>query len=257
MLGNALESQCELRDHAERPFRPDQQAGQVVARRGLRCAAAGTYEAPSGERRFEREDVVAHLPVPDGGRPGCVGRRHAAQGRVRAGVDGKEQAVLPGGAVQRVAGHAALHGGAQVARLDRDDPVHAAGVEADAAGHRDHVALEARPGAERGHRHRVTVGHVEDGRDLCAGARVHDGVGQRRPVERHVLRVQRTIRVPRGDAAVVTVERGDELGDDVGCDRGRHPGHTLHVRDAVWGVRVRAGRSGMRRRVRRATLGRA
>ena len=82
-------------------------------------------------------------------------------------------------------------------------------IEADAALRRDHVAFEARAGAERRHRHAALARDREDARDLLRRGRVDDEVRPLRPVEGHVGRVQVALGVAVRDARVLA-ERVDE-----------------------------------------------
>jgi hypothetical protein len=68
--------------------------------------------------------------------------------------------------VELLARHAGLHRHRQVVGVDRQHPVHAADIDADAALHREQVALERGAHAEGDHRHAVVarqlhrIGHV-------------------------------------------------------------------------------------------------
>ncbi len=101
---------------AERPLRADEQPGQVVAGRRLRCARARADHAPVGEHRLERQHVGAHLPVAHRRRAGRVRRRHPAERRIGARVDREEEAVLADGPLEREPGDARLHRRRQVLR---------------------------------------------------------------------------------------------------------------------------------------------
>ena len=152
VLGDPVQAQRQLGDHAERPLGADEERGQVVA--GRRLAARGCpvrIDAAVGEHDLEREHVRAHAAVADGRRAARVRRRHAAERRVGAGVDRE---------LEPVRGRAAAFSASRVtpgcttavevagrdARRSRSSRRE---VEADAAAERDHVALEARAGAER------------------------------------------------------------------------------------------------------------
>ncbi len=71
------------------------------------------------------------------------------------------------------------------------------------------MALEARPGAERGDRHAPRLCEREHGRDLGGRARVDDHVGTARPVERDVLGVEVALGVPCRDAGLVANRLGE------------------------------------------------
>ena len=207
VLRKAVQADLQLGDHGERALGADEQRGQVVSRRGLGRAAAGADHAPVGQHRLEGEDVGAHLPVADRGRPGGVRRRHPTEGRVRAGVDGEEEAVLAGRAREGAAGDSGLHGRGQIGGRELEDPVEPREVEADPGVRGDHVALQARAGAERCHRNAALVGEREDARDLAGRGGVDDEVGPLRPVEADVGRVEVAVRVAGGHAPAVGERR--------------------------------------------------
>ena len=133
VLRDPVEPDAHLGDHGERPFRPDEQAREVVAGGRLPRPAARPDDRPVGEHRLEAEDVGAHLPVADRRRPGRIRRGHASERRVRTGIDREEEPVLAGRALQRRPRHARLDGRAEILRGDLDDPVQAGEIEADAA----------------------------------------------------------------------------------------------------------------------------
>ena len=209
VLRNPVEPDAHLGDHGERPFRPDEQAREVVAGGRLPRPAARPDDRPVGEHRLEAEDVGAHLPVADRRRPGRIRRRHASERRVRTGIDREEEPVLAGRALERRPRHACLDGRAEILRSDLHDPVQAGEIEADAAARRDHVALEARAGAERRHGHPAVAGDRHDARDLVRRGRVDDKVGPLRPVKGDVGRVEVALGVAVRDARVLA-ERLDE-----------------------------------------------
>ena len=234
VLRDAVEADAHLGDHRERPLGPDEQAREVVAGGRLPRPAARPDDRPVGEHRLEREDVGAHLPVADRRRPGRVRRGHAAERRVRAGIDREEEPVLAGRALERRPRHARLDGRAEIVRGDLDDPVQPREIEADAAAGRDHVALEARAGAERRHRHAALARDREDARDLVRRGRVDDEVRPLRPVEGDVGRVEVALGVAVRDARVLAErldERFAELLDGDAHAELRSP--TAAARDAV------------------------
>ena len=108
--------------------------------------------------------------------------------------------MLAGRPLERSSRDARLDGRAEILRGDLDDSVHPREIEADAAPGRDHVALEARAGAERRHRHAALVRDREDTRDLFRRGRVDDQVGAPRAVKGHVGRVQVALGVALGNA---------------------------------------------------------
>ena len=135
--------------------------------------------------------------------------------------------MLAGGALERHPGHARLDGRAEVARRDLENPVQAREVEADPAARRDHVALEAGAGAERGHGHAALVRDREDARDLLRRGRIDDEIGPLRPVEGDVGRVEVALGVAVGDASALAErldQRVAQLLDDDAHEKSRSDG---------------------------------
>ena len=95
VLGDRVQPQGQLGDHAERALGADEELREVVAGRRLDGAAAGPDDAAAREHDLEREHVGAHAAVADGRRPARVRPRHAAERRVRARVDREEEPVRP------------------------------------------------------------------------------------------------------------------------------------------------------------------
>ena len=110
VIRNRMQPQRQLGDHAERPFRADDEIRQVVAGRRLDRARARADDAAVGEHDLELEHVRAHAAVPHGRRAARIRRRHAAERRVRARVDREPEAVRAGRRVELRARHAGLHG---------------------------------------------------------------------------------------------------------------------------------------------------
>ena len=189
VLGDRMQPQRQLGDHAERPLRADEEIRQVVAGRRLHGARAGADDAPVREHDLELEHVRAHAAVAHGRRAARVRRRHPAERRVGAGVDREPEPVRAGRRLELRARHARLDGRGQVVGPQRDDRVHARQVEADPAVERDHVALEARARAERHDGHAGAVRVREHGRDLGGRLREDDDVRAVRRVIREIGRV--------------------------------------------------------------------
>ena len=148
-LGQPVQAQRQLRDHAERSLRADEERAEVVAGRRLHGARAGTDDRAVREHDLEREHVRAHAAVANRRRPARVRRGHPAERRVGARVDREPETVLGDRRVQLAAQDAGLHARLQVAGPNLDHAVQAREVERDAAAHGDHVSLERRAGAER------------------------------------------------------------------------------------------------------------
>ena len=120
VLGDPVQAQRQLGDHRERALGADQEAEQVVAGGRLRRRAPRPDHAAVGQHRLEGEHVLAHLPVAHRRRPRRVRRGHPAERGVGARVDGEEQAVLGGGALEGAPGHAGLDGRGEIRRRDRE-----------------------------------------------------------------------------------------------------------------------------------------
>ena len=213
VLRDPVEADAHFGDHRERPLGADEQAREVVAGRGLRRPAARPDDRPVGEHGLEREDVGAHLPVADRRRPGRIRRGHAAERRVRAGIDREEEPMLAGARSSAIRVTPAWTVALRVARGDLEDPVQPREIEADPAADRDDVALEARAGAERRHRHAALARDREDARDLLRRGRVDDEVRPPRPVEGHVGRVEVALGVAVRDARVLAERRRERLAE--------------------------------------------
>ena len=237
--GNRMEAQRQLGDHAERALGADEEIRQVVAGRRLRRTRAGTDDAAVGEHDLEREHVRAHAAVAHGRRAARVRRGHPAERRVGARVDGEEQAVRPGGGLELRARHARLDGHGQILRTQRDDRVHPRQVEADPAVERNHVALEARAGAERDDGHAVLGRHRRArrrpprstrGRRRCRAAAAGDTRGRpsagRAPSRRRsrAARRERSGGAARGDRRRrPRGKRTSASDDEAGCARAGPP----------------------------------
>ena len=218
VLRDAVQPEAHLGDHRQRPLGADEQARQVVAGRGLRRAAPRPDDRPVREHRLEREHVGAHLPVADRRRPGRVRRGHAAERRVGARIDREEEPVLPRRPFELRPRHPRLDGRGQVAGRDLDDPVHAREVEADAAARRNHVAFEARAGAERRHGHLALVRQREHPRDVVGRGRVDHEVRAPRPVEGDVGSVEVALRVAVRDTRLLAEHLREGVPELLGRD---------------------------------------
>ncbi len=210
-VGQAVEAERQLRDHGERALRPDEQSREVVAGGRLGGPAAGADDTAAGEHGLEGEHVGAHLPVARRRRAGGVRRRHAADRGVCARVDGEEEPVLAGGAVQLHPGDAGLRDGGEVAGGERQDPVHPGEIERDAALDRDHVPLEARARGERRDGDAALVGERQHACDFLRRGGVDDEVGPVRVVERQVGGVQVALGVAGADAVGIGDDGRDGL----------------------------------------------
>ena len=183
----------------------------------------------------------AHAAVAHRRRAARVRRRHAAERRVGARVDREPEPVRPRGRLELRPRHAGLDGRREVVGAQRDDRVHPRQVEADAAVQRDHVAFEARAGAERHDGHAGGVRIREHGRHLLGRLREDDDVGAVRRVIREVGGVLVEHRLAVADAALVRNEP-EQLRTEVGGDRHETKPRRLVVRTpALLGSSVRRG----------------
>ena len=89
-LGNAIQAQLDLGDDAERPLRADEQPREIVARARLAGAASGLDDPAVRRDDGEPQHVLAHRAVAHRVRARGTRRRHAANRRVRAGIDREE-----------------------------------------------------------------------------------------------------------------------------------------------------------------------
>ena len=141
-LGLWKQLQRDFGHHAQRAFAAHHQARQVVAGGRLAGArASANHLALRGHDR-QAEHVLAHRSVAHGIRAAGAGGAHAADAGVSTRVDWKKQPGVANLVVELHARHAGLHRDRQVFGLDRDDCVHAAQVQADAALHRQQVAFQ-------------------------------------------------------------------------------------------------------------------
>jgi hypothetical protein len=178
-LGGRLQAQGQLGDEPQGALRADEQVGQVVARRGLAGTRAGADHLAARGDHGERQDVLAHRAVADGGGARRPGGGHPAQGRVCARVDGEEDALGAQALVELAAGDAGLHGDVHVLDRQPDDRVELAHVDAHPAAQGGDMTFKRGARPEGDDRHPVAAAEPDDGRRLLGGARVHDEVGRR------------------------------------------------------------------------------
>ena len=198
-----------LGDHPQGAFAADEQAREVIARRRFLGAAPGLDDAPVGQHHGEAEHVFLHRAVAHGGGARGAGRAHAADGRVRARVDRKEQAGVLDMRVERLARHAGLHHRVEILGVHGQHAVHARQVDGHPAADRQDVAFERSAGAVGNHRKLVRGAGLDHRRDLLGGQRKHHRVGRRVGEVRFVVTVMRAHRV--GDRHALGAERGPEL----------------------------------------------
>ena len=212
-LGDAVEAELDLGDDAEGALGADEEAGEVVAGRGLAGAGAGADDGAVGGDDGEAEDVVAHGAVAHGVGAGGAGRGHAADRGVGAGVDREEQAGVAEVGVERLAGDAGLDAGVEVGGVDLEDAVEPRQVDGDAALDGGDVALERGAGAVGDDRGAVGGAEADDGGDLLGRDREGDGVGGVAGVVGGVLAV---VLADGGGGRETLAEEGAEGGDGRG-----------------------------------------
>lgn len=104
-------------------------------------------DRPVGHDDPQAEDILAHRAVADGIGARRAGGRHAAEGGVRARVDGEEEPGVLDRRIELLAGHAGLDGRGQIVLVHRQDPVHPGQVDGDTALDRHDVPFDRRPSA--------------------------------------------------------------------------------------------------------------
>ena len=212
-LRDAEEPERHLGDHAERALAADEEPRQVVARSRLPRPSACPDHAAVGEDDRQAEDVLAHRPVAHRGRPGRARRGHAADRRVRAWVDGEEEALgrkaLREGEPRQPGFDAAV----EIRAVDLEHLGHPGQIDADPAAQRTDMALERGPGPERDHGNPRGGAGADRVRHLLGRLREEDGIGRSRRVVRLVPPVQVENGLARGDARAVARA---ELLDDAG-----------------------------------------
>ena len=175
-FGNAIETEVDLRDHAERAFGADEEPRQVVAGRRLARPLRGLDHPPVGSHDGQAEHVLAHGAVADGVGAAGARRRHAADRGVRPRVDREHQAGVAEIFVQLLPRHARLHAAVQILGVDLQHLVHLGDVDGDAAVERRHMALQRGTGAEGNDRHLVLGAGLDDLLHLFRRMRVDHGV---------------------------------------------------------------------------------
>ena len=88
-----MQPQIQPGDDAERALGADEQRRQVVSGVVAANLAVPVHHRPVGQRDVQAEDLLAHVPVPNGAQPARVRRRHPAHGRriARGQVDPEHQ----------------------------------------------------------------------------------------------------------------------------------------------------------------------
>jgi len=200
-LRHGVDAQRHFGDHAQRALAADEQPREVVAGGGLPRARAGADHLAAAGDHFQRQHVLAHGAVAHRVGPRGARGRHAADGSVGAGVDREEQARGLEGFVQLLAGDAGLHRHRQVVGVDRQHLVHPVDVDADAAAHREQVALDRRAGAAGDHRGGVLPAQPHRVRDVLRVLREHHA-RRRRHRERRLVAAMLLAHGQRGGKAL-------------------------------------------------------
>ena len=216
-FGDAVKTQLDFGDDAERALRPDEQSREVVTRAGFARPPAGADDAPVAGDDGEPEHVFAHRAITDG-----IGSRrarggHSADRCIRARVDREEE---PGALELRVdllARDAGLHAAVEVLGVDLQHAVHLRQIDAHAPGERGDVTLERRPHTKRDHGDARGVAKPNDRGDFVVGLREYDDIGK------CCIRQSFAVAMPFADGArghralaIVGTEPADEIGEVAG-----------------------------------------
>ena len=189
LLGDAVQLQGHLGDDAERALGSDEEPRQIIPGRRFSRSPGGADQAAIGQHGRDPDHILAHRAVANRVGAGGARRRHAAEAGIGPGIDREEQALVAQMAVQLHAGDAGLDRAIQVLRIDRQDRVHPAEVERNAAVRRVHLALQRGAGAERDDGHAILGAKPHDVLHLAGGLRIDDRVGQLRRVPGHGIRM--------------------------------------------------------------------
>ena len=119
------------RDDAKRALGTDEHTGKIVTGGRLPRPLACADVFPVRQHHSQREDVFAHRAVTHGVGPRCPRRRHAADCRVRAGIDWKEQARIAQVLVQLFARHAGFDSDVEISGVDPKDRIQLAKIDTD------------------------------------------------------------------------------------------------------------------------------
>ncbi|MPM54588.1 hypothetical protein SDC9_101366 [bioreactor metagenome] len=223
-----IQAHRDFGEDAQRALAAHQQAREIVARRALLGARAGADRLALSGDHFQRQHVLTHGAVAHGVGAAGACRCHAADAGIRARIDGEEQARVLDGFVELLARDAGLHGDGEVVRVDGQDLVHAAYVDADAALDGQQMAFERRARAVGNHRHLILRGQLHRVLHILRAFGKHHG--------RRRGRLQRTLVAPvllaHGQRAGIlrTEARGQRI-----QERLRH-GAQLHGGQQVIGV---------------------
>ena len=139
-----MESHGDVGDHAKRAFGSDEQPCEVVSRSRLPRSRAGVNDASVSEDRGNRQDVLAHRPVPDGRRARRPCGRHAANRGVSARIDREHEAGVAESFVQLQASDARFNRRVEIFDTDSRDSIQIANVDGDTAAQRLNVTFERR-----------------------------------------------------------------------------------------------------------------
>ncbi len=220
-----IQADCDFRNHAERAFRADEQAREVVTRGRLAGPRAGFDHAAVGQHHGQPEHVFAHRAVAHGVGTRRARGRHAADARVRAGVDREEQTRVAQRLVQLFARDAGLDGDGQVFGVDRQHPVHFRQIDRYAALHGEQMPFQRRAVTVRNDRDVVLAAQFDDVLHVFGRACEHDCVGQLRVERRFVAAMMDAHCFGHGHAIGERgLERAQQLGGKRTAQRGRRHG---------------------------------
>ncbi len=118
-LGNAKQLDRQFGDDAQGSLSPDEEPGDIVTRGGLASARSGLPDRTVRHHHGQGEDGVFHRAVADGVGAGGARGGHPSEGRIRAGVDRKEQSQLSQVHVQLLACDSGLYDAVHIFLMDR------------------------------------------------------------------------------------------------------------------------------------------
>ncbi len=173
------DAQRDLCRNAQRAFRADENAGQIVAGRVER-GRAQVRKLAAGQNDFKRQRVRDGESVLEAVRAAGVLRHVAADGadRLRRGI-GRVEVALGRNALRDVrVDDARLDDNEAVGDVDLENAVHARQADDDAACSRQRAAAQAGACAAADEGNLVARAEANDGLDLFGGLRQNDCAGQ-------------------------------------------------------------------------------
>ena len=162
-LREAMETKRDLRDHAERALRADEEPREVVAGRRLARPRPGPNDR--FRRRGRRSGPARRRASSRSEPPRCPTRGSPSSRRSCSRLPGStknDEPVFPQRRVELTMRDARLDRDVEILGAEPHDPVHARHVDRDASLERGHVPLERGAGAERHDRRTMTRADRDD-----------------------------------------------------------------------------------------------